>query len=85
MLSGNMAARTTGVFQVRRIPPEDKVVQLNLSPADIARLNTWLPEIASSLRPGAPAQESGEEIRIGNKSSLAIYPDGCWADYEADQ
>jgi hypothetical protein len=66
------------------VSPDSRIVQFSLPEADLARLNTWLPEIATSLRPDAPVHANGDEIRIGHKGSLALYPDGGWMDYEAD-
>ena len=61
-------------------------VQLPLSEADQLRLDTWAVELATELRPGAPqALGSEDEIRIGRQGSLALYPDGHWFDYEADE
>jgi Protein of unknown function (DUF3631)/Toprim domain len=61
-------------------------VQLPISDADNARLNTWIVEIASDLRQGAPHATGSEgEVRVGRKGSLALYPDGHWYDYEANQ
>jgi hypothetical protein len=68
----------------RRISPNDKIVHLHLPAADAERLNTWTPEIAATLRPDAPVHPNGDEIRFGNKGSLAIYTDGGFMDYEAD-
>jgi hypothetical protein len=70
---------------VRRIPPDDRIVQFSLPIADLERLNSWLPDIAMSLLPGAPVQASDGEIRIGRNRGLAIYSDAHWWDYEADQ
>jgi putative DNA primase/helicase len=60
-----------------------KIAQHGLSDAEHRRLTTWSPEIATALRPGVPITACGDEIRIGNKGSLALYPDGGWSDYEA--
>jgi hypothetical protein len=64
---------------------KDKVVHLQLPAVDLQRLDTWMPDIAATLRPGAPVAPKGNgEIRIGRRGSLAIYPDGGFMDYEAD-
>jgi hypothetical protein len=61
-------------------------VQLPIGDADSARLDTWIVEIAAELRPDAPHATGSEgEVRVGRKGSLALYPDGHWFDYEADQ
>jgi hypothetical protein len=64
--------------------PVSKLGQYGLSDADHRRLTTWLPEIATALRPGAPVAANGDEVRLGNKGSLTIYADGGWIDFEAD-
>ena len=51
------------------------------------RLNTWLPEIATALRPGAPmkAQPDGG-VRIGAKGALSLGPGtGLWYDHAAGE
>jgi hypothetical protein len=61
-------------------------VQLSISEADQMRLDSWIIDIATELRPGTPQSIGSEgEIRVGRRGSLALYPDGHWFDYEADQ
>jgi hypothetical protein len=69
---------------MKHVDTHGGVVQLSLSDAQLRQLTSWLPQIAADLRKGAPIQNSGDEIRVGNKGSLALYPDGGWMDYEAD-
>jgi hypothetical protein len=69
---------------MRHIDKQGGVVQLALSEAQLRQLTSWLPEIVAALRKGAAIQANGDEIRVGAKGSLALYPDGGWMDYEAD-
>jgi putative DNA primase/helicase len=54
---------------------------------DLERLNTWLPETAAALRPGAPVKARPDGgVRIGNKGALALGPGtGLWYDHEAGE
>lgn len=56
-----------------------------LSPADLERLNTWLPEIAKSLLSDAPVKPMPDgSFRVGNKGSLVLGPAaGSWYDHES--
>jgi hypothetical protein len=61
------------------------IVQLNFTATELTRLDTWGPTIATELRPNVPLYTNSEgETRIGRRSSLAIYPDGGWMDFEGD-
>ena len=51
------------------------------------RLNTWLPEIATALRPGAPMKAHPDGgVRIGAKGALSLGPGtGLWYDHAAGE
>ena len=56
-----------------------------ISVKNLERLNTWLPEIASNLRPDTPAKpQPNGSTRFGGKGSLVVGPEaGLWYDHEA--
>jgi hypothetical protein len=57
---------------------------LGLSAADLARLDTWIVDIAEELR--GPAQDAGNgDWRVGDGRALVIHRDGCWHDFSADK
>jgi hypothetical protein len=62
-----------------------KLNQLGLDDDTYRRVTSWMAELAIELSPGTRVRRNGSEIRIGRKSSLAIYADGHWRDYEADE
>jgi hypothetical protein len=85
MPGGRVAAGQRGEMSVPVKPQAKQNVQ-PISDADSARLDTWIAEITTELRSGAPQSIGSEgEIRVGRQGSLALYPDGHWFDYEADQ
>jgi hypothetical protein len=58
-----------------------------LSDQDTARLNSFMPEIASALCPGKQvAMQANGETRVGGSSgALVIYPDHRWWSFSAGQ
>ena len=53
-----------------------------LSAAEIARLDTWMVEIAEDAR-GTAAKETGDGFRLGSKGSLSIGRNAIFYDFEA--
>ncbi len=58
-----------------------------LSPAELERLNTWLPAIAEALLDNAPVKPMPDgSFRFGNKGSLVLGPNsGDWYDHESSK
>ena len=62
-----------------------KLSAAGLSAGDGERLNTWTSQIATELRPEAPANTGSDgSTRVGGKGSLAISAEaGVWYDHES--
>ena len=54
-----------------------------LAAVDLARLDTWIIDLAEQLR--GPACEDASGFRIGASRSIAIHRNGCWHDFAADK
>ena len=55
-----------------------------LSDASVNRLDTYIVTIALTLKPDAPSSTGADGIRIGQRGSLLIRPDGSWYDFAGD-
>lgn len=66
--------------QRQKMPPAAK-----LTATDAERLNGWTPQIATELRPEAPANTGSDgSTRVGRQGSLAITAEaGVWYDHES--
>ena len=51
------------------------------SAEDVARIDSWIVEIAAKQLGGVAPEEANAEWRVGNNRRLVIHRNGCWHDY----
>ena len=51
------------------------------SAEDVARIDSWIVEIAAKHLGGVAPEEANAEWRVGNNRRLVIHRNGCWHDF----